>query len=81
MQIADADGDGSISYLEFAQAYGTGPWLRAQGVPGLMSQIMKTWKMLDKDDDGTIEVQELVESLIPMVSNTTLQQHRKRRCS
>ena len=48
-----------------------------------MSQIMKTWKMLDKDDDGAIEVQELVESLIPMVSNTlhTLQQHRRQRCS
>jgi len=69
MQVADLNQNHMISGEEFALAYGSEPWIRAQGVSGLMQRIMDTWKMLDKDESGSVSVSELIESLIPMGAN------------
>jgi len=65
VEVADVNKDHVISYEEFVDAYGKTEWIRAQGVCGLMTQIMATWKLLDVNDDGAVSVNELVKALVP----------------
>jgi len=71
MQVADLNNDCVISAEEFALAYGSLPWIRAQGVSGLMQRIMDIWKILDRNSDGSVSIDELVEALTPMGSSKT----------
>ena len=54
-----------ISFEEYAKLYGTAPWLRAQAAASTMEQIKSTWTMLDSSGDGSVEIAELLETLMP----------------
>merc|ERR1712166_12089 len=69
MEIADTDGDHVISFEEYATAYGALSWIRAQGVCGLMHRIIETWKILDTNQSGGVDLEELVAALVPMGSD------------
>ena len=47
IELADADDDKMISFTEYANLYGSGPWFRAQAAASIKQQIEETWMMLD----------------------------------
>ena len=61
-----------ISFAEYAKLYGTAPWLRAQAAASTMEQIKSTWTMLDSSGDGSVEIAELLETLMPFAQEEGL---------